>query len=515
MLEILLMSVLLAQTTASLGDDAVDPEIAAWALAAASGATEQERAEGLEQLRRASGGPPNAERTRAAIFSLQAGLAAAGPAGERERVKVMQAAVALYPDDPRTVELLRFLAISMLDDDDRYGAHYNFSRLLADSTAGEDAALLVRAAANAVTVGDGASAFRWTEQVDVAGLSLDARVLFWSTRLTVAASLSRHAEALEALARLDEQSPETVRRDAAVLLAAARAEVAVGRLASASDRYEAFLNIHPRHPERPAALLEHARLQAQLNRLPAALRSLDWLVEEHPNAPESDMARVERVEVDGPPTPIERAEAYRKAAEESGTAAAAMESCRRLIRTMIAEGLALEAVSILGWMAQQPSGFAALAARTVLIEGAEPAFALIQSRDDVVGLAAAAAQIEAAGLRVPAGSAASVREARKKIGLPTPDGAEEAVHIAEQFWREGRSDDALERIGQALTSGSVTPIERRSLLVLRADIRFAAGESEKACADYREAGALDSSMWVDRQLIPCEAGTTGAAEGES
>jgi alanine racemase len=80
--------------------------------------------------------------------------------------------------------------------------------------------------------------------------------------------------------------------------------------------------------------------------------------------------------------------------------------------------------------------------------------------------------------------------------------------LAEALWREGSDADALARVSEALTLAE-TPVDQRPLRVLEADILFASGKEEAACALYLAAMAVSSSAWVDAQMERC--GTTATA----
>jgi hypothetical protein len=212
---------------------------------------------------------------------------------------------------------------------------------------------------------------------------------------------------------------------------------------------------------------------------------------------------------------------------------------------LLAEGHPLEAVSTLGWMARSEDGFGGLAAKSLLAAGLEPAMNMLASREDPVGLAAAAAEAEGAGIEPPAGLKQAVDAARHSLGLrsavPALDraralaredrwsdsaallqgalaGLDEdpsarsamTVLLAEALWREGRGPEALTRLEQSLAREEAAS---REMLVLRADIRFEAGETELACADYQTAREMGPSLWVDHQVASCGPEERGSTEG--
>jgi TolA-binding protein len=515
---------------------------------ASDAASPEDRAAALDALREAARGQPRDALTREAIFALALLLEDEEQQRPEEALNQMKAAVAYYPEDPRSGEAARRLATRQLEADRHVEAHFSLVRLLQRTDLPEDPALLARAAANAVAVGDMSSALDWASRVDVDALPFELHETLWLSRLMSAASLGRHSEATEAVGMLDALGASTLRRNADALLAAARVDAAVGRLEDAAARFEAFINIHPRHSKRPEALLEHGRLLARLQHPAAAIRTFEWMLEEYPRSAPADEARLSRVEVDPGLTPAERAEAYRTVASHLLGAAHVSEACQRIVETLLAAGMPLEAISTLGWMAKHAEGPPAFAARTQLAVGLEPAMALLADRGDNLGLAAVAAEADSVGIALPSRLDALARAARRRLGLtvvaPEPvgtartharagrwdqvatvldgdsadrgpghgaSGAESERLRAEADWREGRDREALQRIDAALTNAAAED-DARALHVLRADIRFSTGEQAAACADYLAASRVAATPWVERQLAICASGTARAED---
>jgi len=522
-----------------------DPEIRGWVTELElPDLAEDRRAAILNELAAAAGGELIEERTAEAIFALAEFQSSGRPPGSKSETNILSRMITLYPDDPRLVHVLRRLARSQLDANERYPAHFTMTRLLAHPQGGSTPELQIRGAANAVAVGDMQSALDWTAALERWELSGDLELSGWRARLAAAQSLGRHTDAVAALDRLEESGVDHLSSDAVAMLAAARTEVAAGRREAADTRYRDFVNIHTRAPQRPVAMLEHAELLAQLQRPQAARRVLQWLMDAHEGTEEADTAAVLDVEWHPDLSPAQRAVAYREVAIRARGEAAAVSACENLLELLIAEGQPLEAVSTLAWMTSNTRGFPAIAARRSLMTGAEAAIRLLASREDVVGVAAAATAIRAVGLPVPAGLKTTVASARRALGmevadprveragalagearwdevnrvlahvdrerLDDPDHTSTTVLAAEALWHLGQDDAARAMIESTLEKRELSPSSGRRLVVLRGDIAFARGERSTACRDYRDAAALRASPYVADQLAHC-----GSSDSES
>ena len=518
-----------------------DPTVAGWAEVLESpDASPEERAEALEGLREAARGQPREETTREAILALANLLEEADQREGDEAVQMMKAAAAYYPDDPRSGQALRRLGLAQIESGESLGAHFSLVRLFQRPDAPEDPDLRVRAAANAVEVGDAPSAVNWLEPVDPEALPVEPEQIYWLTRLKAAAKLDRFSETGQAVERLDELDPALIRSDAAAMLAAARSDLALGRLESAADRYQGFVNIHTRHAEQATALFELGKILVRLQRTGAAMRTLDWILADHPFSPQADLARLERVAIDPDASPADRAAGYRLVALELRQMQNVAEACKRILETLLAAGAPLEAISTLGWMAKNAVGPSAAAAREQLVLGLEPILAMLVDQQDDVGLAAAAAEAESVGVQIPRIMVEPVARARRGLGLDVseeraleeaqahardgrwtdaaaalqeggPQDVPTVTLLAETAWREGRDAQALEQIEQALEA-LPADASARSLLVLRADIRLASGEKEQSCPDYLAASRAAASPWVSHQLTRCGIAPESAEE---
>jgi hypothetical protein len=172
------------------------------------------------------------------------------------------------------------------------------------------------------------------------------------------------------------------------------------------------------------------------------------------------------------------------------------------------------------------------------MRGADAAFAMLASRDDPVSLAAAASAMDSVGLPTPPASVPAVRDARRNLGIPPQDrGLNEIIRLAdagrwknveqatasfdesaldgaarmrvvslaaESMWRLGRRQAALEKIGNHPETVDIQPVQRRSLIVLRGDIRSTLGRMDDACRDYRAATDIYPTPHVSLQLMQCE-----------
>ncbi|MCP3979379.1 MAG: hypothetical protein GY716_08625 [bacterium] len=512
------------------------PEVDALvALVGSASASEPQRTQALADLRTAAAGGLQDARTRDAIFALgrlgaEAGLS---PAEAMER---MTQAVSLYPDDPRAVETLKSLASAQLEIDQRLAAHWTLLRLLARPDASATPELFAQATLNAVLVEDMASAMDWSHRVDVEALDDELRERTLLVRLESASTLGRHAEAVAALDRLDLLGSTHLRARADALIAAARTEQAVGRHEAAAARFETFVNIHPNHAERPEAMLDLARLQSDLHRANAAGRTYDWLITDYRGSTQADWARLERIEITSASDVSRRALAYREAAHTVDSNEAVEDACRRLLELLLTDGRPLDAVAELSRMVRESPPVVKVAAIRQLTRGAEPAVGLLVDREDWVGLLAAVAQLESSKIPLPASLTASVATARQRLGLETRDeqveaatamalegrwsdvvpaldrptraadpqgpGAIRARLRSEALWRDGDDASALALLDAALSS-TAPPDQERPLLVLRADVRFSAGDRPAACQDYRKAVGLARSSWVEHQLTHC------------
>lgn len=533
--------VLVAQTAGLPGKSAPESprEIGTLVSTLESGdASDAEREQARARLREIAAGPPSDRRTRAAVFALVSSLPAEDPIGERVSIEILLAAASLYPDDPRTGDVLRRLGLAQIASGDRYGAHYSLTRLFGHPKLDIDAEMRVAAATNAAAVGDMVSALEWSKPLDPETLTEELRTELWRIRLSAAESVGRHSEALVASERLDELAPDRLRSDPVALLAAARTDAAVGRLESAEVRYAAFLNIHTRSTDRADVMLEHAKLLGVLQRPLAARQSFDWVLKDYPDSPQADMARIERIDLDPTRAALNRADAYRRAADNARTAAASDEACKRVMEILIADGRPLEAISILAWMIHNSPGLAGLAARKNLMHGLEPAMNLLVAREDTVGLAAASAIASSVNLPLPVDLRPTVANARRDLGITVRPGALEQARrhelsgdwdqirptlqtlpptaalrpglaaevarlSAESLWRDGLSDQALEDLDRAIGSDGLSPAMSRRMRVLRADILLSTGRKQKACADYLAAAEVRPSVWVASRLEQC------------
>lgn len=523
-----------------------DPEIRSWVTELESAdLTEDRRTAILDELLATADGKLVEERTAEAIFALAEFQSSGRPLGNQSETNILSRMITLYPDDPRIVHVLQRLARIQLDANAQYPAHFTLTRLLAHPQGGSTPELQIRAAANAVAVGDMQSALDWTAALERWELSGDLALSGWRTRLAAAQSLGRHTDAVAALDRLEEGDEDTLANDALAMLAAARTEVAAGRLEAADTRYRDFVNVHTRAPQRSAAMLEHAGLLAKLQRMQAARRTLQWLMDAYEGTEQADTAAVLDVEWRPDLSPAQRAAAYREVAIRARGEAAAVAACGNLLELLIAEGQPLEAVSTLAWMTSNTRGFPAIAARRSLMTGAEAAIRLLASREDVVGVAAAATAIRAVGVPVPASLEPTVESARRALGMGIADPrveraealAREArwdevnrvlAHVdrkrlgdsdctsttalaAEALWRLGQDDAAEAMIESTLETRELPPSLGRRLVVLRGDIAFARGDRSTACRDYRSAAALRESPYVVDQLTHCASNTSGSA----
>jgi hypothetical protein len=328
-----------------------------------------------------------------------------------------------------------------------------------------------------------------------------------------------------------------VREDASALLAAARTEAATGRLEAAVRHYDAYVNIHTRRPERPRALLELGQVLARLERRAAALQVFEWIQREYAGSAQAYAARLGQLRLDSGLPANERAEAYRRAAEQLADPTEAAMACREILETLLAAGEPLRAVSTLGWMAKNGAGASAAAARQQLLIGIEPALTLLADRGDDVGLAAVLSEAESVGVILSPGLLGVARAASRRLGLVQPgdemlaaardlaragrweevaaalEGAVSAEPgfraarlglLAEAAWRLGRNEEALSRLNDALAHAAAGR-ESRELLVLRADVLLSTGQRAAACADYTSARVIAPSPWVDRRALQCVA----------
>ena len=504
-------------------------------------ATLDQRSAALDGLREASRGQPRQARTREAILAFASLLRPEDEARPNEALQLMQAAAAYYPDDARLSKVLHRLALAQIEAGRSLEAHVTLLNLLQRSDAPDDPELLALATANAARTGDDGSALAWSERFDPTALPVKERHAHWLVRLKSAEALRRYPEANDALAQLQALDAAAFRRDAAALLAAARTEGALGRSDAAVEHYQAFVNVHTRHAERPAALLEQGQLLARLQRRKAALRTFEWLLHDHAESPLAGTARLEIIRADPDLSAAERAEAYRALVDLQPASEHAAEACSRILETLLAAGRPLEALATLARIGRQAPGSGRIQARTIFETGMNPAMMMLADQDDDIGLLAAAALAESLGIALPGKLQRTTREAERRLGLadaadgsldvagtaaregrwedvavllaPPDGGGAPPAHettvarerlLAELAWRRGRTTEALERIERAIASAASTP-RVRPLLVLRADIRLAAGDRATACADYRAASGIDATTWVTRQLTGCPA----------
>ncbi len=537
MLRTTLIGILMIGITAVTGASTWnDAEIRDWvAELDSTGLEEHRRTAIFDELEAFAAGKLIEERTAEAIFALAKYLPESRPFGVDRKTNILGRMITLYPEDPRLVHVLRRLALNQLAAGETYPAHFTLTRLLAQPHADITPELLIRAAGNALAVGDMSSALDWTASLErwEPGAELESRG--WAVRLAAAQTLGHHNVALAALDKLTE---ERLSDDPVIMLAAARTEHAAGRLDVAEPRYRDFINIHTRSPQRAAAMLEHARLLAELLRPVAARRVLRWLIDTYESTAEADLARVLDVVWQPDLSPERRAAAFRDVAMQARGEGAAVEACNHLLELLIAEGRPLEAVSTLVWMTSNARGFTAIAARRSLMTGGEAAIRLLASREDVVGIAAVGGAILSVGLPLPAGQEATVAAARRTLGLSVDEprlevarnlatdarwdevnrmlahvdreGLDDPANVvatalaAEALWRLGQDDAARTTIVRTLEDRELEPALQRRLLVLRADIDFARGHHTSACADYRTASAVRESPYVTAQLVYCD-----------
>lgn len=504
----------------------------------------EERDRALRLLRTLAAGEQGAPDTREASFALAERLTRTQGRDSQEALRAMGSAAMLYPEDPRAIPFLEKLADAACAADDPLSAHLAFSKLMERFGPDADPALVARAAGNAVKAGDTAVAFTWASRIDPDKLKGSVRESALLARLKSAQPLGHGEFARAAQRALDREFPESLRSDPDALLAAARLDEAANALASAAARYEAFANIHAKHPDRPTAILGLARLQARLGRPTAAERAFGWLASEYPDSSAASLGTVERSELAGAPTGGS-ASHYLEAASRAKDGASARAVYDRLFQRFLGNGLPLEAVAILSRASLDGGSIAALAARESLANGIAPALSLLESRGDDVLLLATAGAVTVADVKIPPEHSAAIAAARGRLGLAadegglfsqaldvaaaagrqgnwpevrkilgeaaavTPsvsseDGASAALLEAEAEWREGREAEALKRIDETRPLAT-TPRTRRRLAVLEADILFARGSEQDACALYVVAGSVARTPWVDAQLERCGA----------
>ena len=540
MLKTLIIGFLLAVITATTSASSwSDPEIRGWVEELESpDLLEDRQAAIFRDLENALSDKLIEERTAEAVFALARFLPESSTFGGKQENSILNRMITLYPDDPRLTQVLRRLAMNQIAADQPFPAHFTLTRLFGLPHGEPQPELNIRAAANSIIVGDMHSAMDWTESLEDWKVDSDLEHRGWRVRLAAAQSLGRHTEAIAALNRLEEDGGDHLTSDAVAMLAAARIEVAAGRLESAEARYRDFVNVHTRSPQRASAMLEHANLLQKLQRTTAARRVLQWLIETHDGTAEADMARVFDVEWQPDVPAAQRATAYREVAMKARAEPAAVAACDKLVELLIAEGLPLEAVSTLAWMTKNTRGFPAIAARRGLIHGAEAAIRLLVAREDWVGVAAAAVALRTAGLPLPANQEEAITFARRTLGMSVDDPrleraealAAEArwadvnrmlAHVdreqlddtahtdstalaAEALWRLGQQDAAYATIERTLETHELDPTLQRKLVVLRGDIDFARGNRSKACSDYRVAAEHRESPYVAHQLTICE-----------
>jgi tetratricopeptide (TPR) repeat protein len=517
----------------------------------------EEREAALAALEAIAAGPRDEPQSREASFALaEYWAAAAEPPPRRATLHALGAATGLYPDDPRAPRLLRALAALQVETGDPYGAHASFRRLIESGELTEaDSALLAAAAANAARAHDMAAAFAWSDRVDPAELDAEHAVGYWLARLEAGQELGRYEVALAAARRLDETAPETLRVDAQAALAAARTFEGIGLLEDAIARYLTFVNLHPDAAERADALLTLGRLAARVGQPERAAPIWTWLIEEHPTAAEAEVARLELLELDGAPADRSKLPGYLEALRQCSSLARSRPVCGRLVERFIGAGLPLELVQGLAGLAAEPGqALGPLAAQRCLQEALDPALALLAARQEPVSIVLTALQAESAGVELSKPQRRIIDDARAGLGLEPHGGALlRAVHdarearqrgdwaaiaqrladplrierdasphwlaaayllLAESLWRDGQTPQALQRVDEGLLAAVGSP-DGRALHVLRADILFAAGRREEACADYRKAAASERTRWVEQQLVRCaEPAPAPAASGE-
>jgi tetratricopeptide (TPR) repeat protein len=508
-------------------------------------ASPDERKQAVTALTAIAAGEPSDPKTREATFALaELALDGTGPDRVDASADALAAAVAFYPEDPRIADLSHRLARLQLDRGDTYGAHLSFRQWLERSPQAAEAASIARAAANAAAAGDMAAAFDWSGRVDAQALSPEEAVWLHKARLESGLAVKRHDAALEAARELIDHHAEALRLDARTLLACARTFEAVGLLTDAARHYETFVNLHPRAEEHPQALLALGQILARTGRPAAAVRTWHWLAGTHPASGEATDARLALLEVDGSPPDPADADAYLDALAEASDLSAARRVCNRLGERFIGAGLPFELVAALSAVARHDDGgIAPFAAKVCLNDALVAALELLASREDFVGVALVAGQVEPLGLTVPTSARTLIDDARRRLGLcETPAGPlEEAIALArrqvrkgewgaiveqlgtarliatdahpvsagqagvllaEALWRTDRPQEALASL-DAASRIAAGPATDRRLRVLRADILFDTGRREEACAEYRAAAELAGTRWVRAQLERC------------
>lgn len=538
----IVLSAALALTPAAAGDGA-GATVAGWVERLRTADSAKDRQTALTALRSLAAGPTENPRTREAAFALaDAGI----EEGTGRDLDAVVKATTLYPGDPRTPALLRNLATAQLEAGDRFGAHLVFRKLMAQDARPTE--LLPVAAANAARVEDMDAAFEWSRAVGPDARRTPEQASLADRALLISsAALGRHEQALEAYRRLAKSDPEGLRTDAQSLAAAARTLDDVGLAEEALRAYVAFVNVHTKAPERPDALLSLGRLMVRTERTKGARQYLDWLIRDHPDTRAAHEARLDLLALDGEPGAPSKIAGYLAAIRQATDAASAVRACRRFSEAFVGAGRPIELVDAVASLVRDDRGeddaLTAMVARECLGNVLDPVLELLASRDDLVGVAAAAAEAESVGVAVPAARSELVDRARRVLGLPAretpvtraiaaaraggPDGDWEAAvnrlrnalagktgsspeaiaeakrWIGEGLWRLDRNDEARDVLEQAL-SLPMAAAERRSIEVLLADVTFAAGDLESACTRYREANRLWRTKWVDRQLERCD-----------
>lgn len=490
----------------------------------------REQAEGA--LRAISTGLPEDPETRAATLALaEYWLTRTGR--EQEAIEVLTTAVNVYPEDPGTAERLSSLAELQLARRDFFGSHTTLRALLEDHPQAVTPALRARAARNAARAGDLAAAMEWSDGPE----ALPARLI-------AAEALDRYDVALRAAETLSEEQPEALRVDGGALLAAARVFEGVGLVEKAVPLYDAFVNVHPEHPERPAAMLTLARLQVKLGRVDRAVRMLEWLVEEHSETDEALTARIEKLEIRDAETSPTLLDDYVSAMRSAAELATARALCDQMTDRFLAAGMVGRVIDTLVSLSNEKGTAAAPgAARFCLGDALAPIVLLLERRGDDVALLAFASDVDRLGLPFPSASRAVIEETRARYGLPRfaegpleevirraaaslrerdwqrvvddleprlyidrvphPASAVEARRIlGEALWRLERDDEAVNILEQALElAKDETP--SRKTRVLYADVLFTGGRIEEACREYRQAAESAPSPWVSDQLARC------------
>lgn len=517
------------------------PQVERWTAALGS---PTEHATAWSALRAMAAGPQDSEETREALFALSHHVTASGTAPDRIGLDLLSTAVTLYPDDPRTPGVLRALSRIHLEAGDTFGAHVAFGYLARHWQPATESGLIARAAANAATVRDMGAALTWAQQVKPATLTDSDRPTWLLARLKAGQAMGRLDLALESARELALAWPDRLNIDAQALLASTRTHESLGLLDHAVNDAELFVNIHPRAPERPELMLLLGRLYTRSGKTSRAASALNWLIEAHPGSMSAVLARLDLLELDAAPADAGQAADYLDVLRNTADTLQGRAVCVRFADRFIAAGWPLELVAALARLAEeQNESVGPLAARQCLNDRAEQAIRLLASRHDAVGVAAVAEQLATLALRVPPASATDVAAARRTLGLraEAPATLHEALGqarraarsgdwvqlietlesparfvrdadvelraearrlLAEGLWRLERNAEALARLDEALALG-VTGRSLRSLRVLRADIQFASGQREQACADYDAAAALGSSRWVNQQLTRC------------